>query len=126
MSNIMIAFLGLLVSMAAFTDLPEQMKRVYGESILLGQQIATAGDLRSMSEMLDVHYITRGHYPAEDDFTKWIGDTFKGSNLKGLAEDHWGNVYVYTVSNKGKAYLLRSVGADSIANTDDDMTMSGP
>jgi len=126
MSNIMIAFLGLLVSMAAFTDLPEQMKKVFGDSILLGQQIATAGDMRSMSEMLDVHYITGGRYPAEEDFERWLAGTFKGSNLKNLTEDHWGNVYVYTVSNKGKAYLLRSVGADSIANTDDDMTMSGP
>ena len=126
MSNITMVIFGLIASMAAFTDLPERMQRVFGESILLGQQIATAGDLRSMSEMLDVHYIKRGRYPEEEDFIEWIADTFKGSNLKKLGEDHWGNDYLYVVSNKGKAYLLRSIGADSIVGNDDDMTVRGP
>jgi len=126
MNNMVIAFVALVGSIAAFTDLPEQMKRVYGDSIRMAQQLATAGDLRSISDMLDIHYITRGGYPAEEDFKQWLAETFKESNLKDLSEDHWGNSYIYTVSKKGKAYLLRSVGPDSIADTEDDMTMSGP
>ena len=126
MSNVILIFVALVGSLTAYTVLPEQTKKIFGESIMLSQQIATAGDLRSMSVMLDAHYFTWGRYPAEDDFEDWLADTFKGSNLKDMAEDHWGNPYLYTVSKKGKAYLLRSVGPDSIADTDDDMTINGP
>ena len=120
---VMLVFAGLT---ATFTDLPEKAKRIFDESILAGQQIATAGDLRTMSNMLDAHYFKRGRYPRQEKFEQWLERTFKESNLKELTRDHWGNLYVYQASAGGKSYLLISLGADGVAGTEDDMKVTGP
>jgi len=126
MSNFSLAFMVLAGSLLTFTDLPQQMQQIFDDCILAGQQIATAGDLRSMSTMLDVYYLKHGNYPAEDRFEQWLASTFKESQLKGLTHDHWGNPYVYTVSQRRKAFLLQSSGADGRIGTADDMHVTGP
>lgn len=126
MTNATLAFFALVGSLLAFTDLPEKMKSVFDESVLAAQQIATAGDLRSMSIMLDVYYFKRGRYPRAVKFDRWLEATFKESHLKALNEDHWGNKYIYVADSSRKAYVLLSTGPDGIAETSDDMTVSGP
>lgn len=126
MGNTTLGLLLLVGVAASFTELPEKVKEVIDESILAGQQIATAGDLRTMSNMLDAYYFKNGHYPRQDRFEKWLVKTFKESHLKDLSRDHWGNLYVYLAPADGKYYKLTSAGADGVAGTDDDMTMSGP
>lgn len=125
MGNFSLAF-ALTASLLAFTDLPQQMKQIFDDSILAGQQIATAGDLRSISTMLDAYYLKHGAYPAEDRFSQWLAATFKEGNLKDLAADHWGNPFVYTVPGNRKSYILQSGGADGIVGTSDDMKVTGP
>jgi general secretion pathway protein G len=126
MGNIPLAFVMLAGSLLAFTDLPQQVKQIVDDTILTGQQIATAGDLRSLSTMLDVHYLKRGIYPAEERFGEWLAVTFKENDLKELSQDHWGNSFQYAVSTGRKAYSLSSSGADGIFGTSDDMKVTGP
>jgi len=124
--NISLAGALLAASLLAFTDMPEQMRKIFDESVLTGQQIATAGDLRSLATMLDVHYVRHGHYPATERFPAWLAATFRENHLKDLATDHWGHPLQYATGPARKSYLLRSVGPDGEAGTADDMTVSGP
>lgn len=112
--------------LALSTNVPQKMKHLIDEAIFTGQQVATAGDLRSISNMLDVSYFRHGRYPAENRFGEWLHATFRGSELKEMTQDHWGNEYIYTVTGKGKAFILRSTGPDGIAETEDDMVAFGP
>ena len=118
--------LALLTGLVTFTDIPERIRDILNESIEAAQQIATAGDLRSMSNMLDYHYMKKGRYPREDRFEQWLTATFKENNIKELSLDHWGKPYVYRVGARQKSYLLISLGRDGIPDTDDDMKVSGP
>lgn len=118
--------LTLAASLLVFTDLPQQMKQVFDMSILAGRQLATAGDMRSISTMLDVYALRHGVYPAEDRFGQWMAATFKESPLKEQVTDHWGHPFVYTVFQGRKGYLLQSGGADGVIGTDDDMWVTGP
>lgn len=126
MGNTSLVLVALMGSLLAFTDLPRQVKQIVDDSILTGQQIATAGDLRSMSTMLDVYYFKHGAYPAGDRFGEWLEATFKESHLKDLSYDHWGNPYVYKVSDGRKRFVLQSGGADRVLGTADDMKVTGP
>lgn len=112
--------------LALSTDMPQKMKDIFNEAIATGQQVATAGDLRSMSNMLDAYYFKRGRYPSEKHFEKWLNESFRGGELKSMTLDHWGNAYTYTVTGNGKTFKLRSNGADGIADTEDDMVAFGP
>nr|WP_321465072.1 type II secretion system protein GspG [uncultured Desulfobulbus sp.] len=109
---------------AVYMDVPEQLKGIYQESVAEAQRVSTAGDLKSISVMLDAAWIMDRRLPSEENFADWMAATFKENNVKELAEDHWGSPYVYTVD--GRRYELRSVGPDGEAGTDDDMTISGP
>lgn len=118
--------LALMAGLVTFTDIPERMQEIFTESIKAAQHIATAGDLRSMSNMLDYHYIKRGRYPKEEHFEQWLTATFKESNIKELARNHWGNLYLYRVGVRQKSYTLISMGQDEIKGTGDDMKVTGP
>ncbi len=118
--------LALLTAMAGFTDLPERIRDLVDESIRAAQQIATAGDLRSMSTMLDYHYMRKGKYPRRKDFDKWLAATFKENNLKEFNVDHWGNRYVYRTGDGQMTYVLISPGPDGKTETADDLRVSGP
>lgn len=125
MSNISLAIMILTGSLLAFTDTPEHIRNIIDDSIHAGRQIATAGDLRSMSTMLDAHYFKHGRYPTADRFDAWMASNFKESHIKDLTTDYWGHPYRYTDIG-GQAYRLRSVGEDGQEGTRDDMTVSGP
>lgn len=112
-------------SLVAFTDTPERIRAIIDESVRTGQQLATAGDLHSMSTMLDAHYLKHGRYPATHQFAAWLAAHFKENHLKELAVDHWGQLYRYTDIN-GQRYILRSLGEDGVEGTPDDMTVTGP
>lgn len=114
-----------IASLMAFTDTPQQIRAIIDESIRTGQQLATAGDLRSMSTMLDAYFLKHGRYPRADRFEDWLTANFKENQLKKLSIDHWGHPYRYVVRD-GKAYTLRSLGEDGMEGTADDMTVTGP
>lgn len=120
---------GMLVVIGAMSavalDVPERFRAISSESVAAAQQVITAGDLRSMAVMLDATYLMDRRLPKEEEFADWLAETFKENNAKDLAEDHWGHRYCYTVT-KGRRYELRSVGPDGVADTEDDMSISGP
>lgn len=118
--------LAIMASLFTFTDLPEKLRDLFDESVKASQQIATAGDLRSMSNMLDYHYFKKGRYPRQDRFDTWLAATFKEANLKELSLDHWGTPYRYVVGDKQKSYQLTSAGQDMVMDTDDDLRVTGP
>nr|WP_319393851.1 type II secretion system protein GspG [uncultured Desulfobacter sp.] len=108
------------------TDLPKDMSALFKDTLAAAQQVSTAGDLKSISTMLDASYVMDRRLPAEEDFEKWLGMTFKENHIKDLRVDHWGNPLSYTVLKKNRRYQLRSLGPDGIENTDDDMVKTGP
>ena len=116
----------LAVSAAVYTDIPEYLERLYEDGVLAAQQIATAGDMRTMSVMLDTLYIMERSIPSEAEFPGWIQRNFKENNIKSLAADHWGNPYSYKVLKKNKVYTLRSAGPDGTFGTGDDLVVKGP
>ncbi|MBN2793683.1 MAG: type II secretion system protein GspG [Desulfuromonadales bacterium] len=118
--------LSLIAAAGMLTDAPGKVKSLYEESIETGRYVATAGDLRSISTMLDYHYLRRGRYPRTDRFGKWMTEAFKENQLKSLTIDHWGQEYDYRASANLQAYVLISSGPDGIPGTDDDLKMTGP
>jgi general secretion pathway protein G len=127
MNNITIGMLVVIGSLSAvYADLPEKMKTMFDDSVNAAQQVCTAGDLRSMSVMLDAKYVMDRRLPSEREFDAWLEETFKENNVKDLAEDHWGNRYIYTVSRNRTTYELRSAGPDGVVGNQDDMSISGP
>lgn len=127
MNNITMGMLALLgTASAVYTDVPDKMKGIFDESVEAAQQVSTAGDLHSMSVMLDAAYIMDRELPTKLEWADWLEDTFKENNVKSLSEDHWGNAYVYTVDKAQRNYQLRSAGPDGILNNNDDMVKTGP
>ena len=126
MSNVTAAILALSVSVLLFTDAPERIKELYDEAVLTGGQLATAGDMRSISNMFDYHYLKRGRLPRQEDFGRWLEATFKTSVDRDLAIDHWGTPYVYEVNEELNRYRLISAGPDMEVGTADDLMINGP
>lgn len=123
--------LGMLIALigsaaAVYGGLPEQMRALFDDGLEAAQQVCTAGDLRSISVMLDATYVLDRRLPSEEEFPAWLRETFKETNVKELAADHWGNPYVYARSGNGRSYRLHSLGPDGIRGTGDDMVRSGP
>ena len=104
----------------------ESILQYYDDTVAMARQVSTAGDLRSISLMLDYEFMKRGRLPKEERFGRWLGKNFKENELKAVMVDHWGNDMVYLLSRDGKAYTLQSPGPDGFMDTEDDMTRTGP
>ena len=111
---------------AAYTDLPKQLEEIFTQTVAESQLVVTAGDMKSLSTMLDATYIMDRYLPSEDEFERWMNQSFKENNVKSLMDDHWGNPYIYKLSAKGRKYKLISTGPDGRPGTIDDLSISGP
>ena len=98
----------------------------YDDTTAVARQVATAGDLRTISLMLDYEFMKRGRLPKEERFGRWLAKNFKENELKAVMVDHWGNEMTYLLSRDGKTYTLQSPGPDGLMDTEDDMTRTGP
>lgn len=126
MNATVVGMLAVIAGVSAVAlDVPEQLKGIYEESVAAAQQVSTAGDLKSISVMLDAGYVMDRRLPSEEEFADWLTSTFKENNVKDLARDHWGNGYVYTLTD-GRRYEVRSPGPDGILDNGDDLSVSGP
>lgn len=126
MGNVSLIAAALAASLLISANVPKEVLQLYDDTILAGQQLATAGDLRSMTQMLEIHYLKHGRYPKTEAFDAWLEATFGESHLKPLRQDHWGNDYHYLCHPGRKACELRSLGPDGIADTADDMLVRRP
>ncbi len=127
MNQVMMALLAMIGSASVYyTDVPEKMQALFDDSVESAQLVCTAGDLHSMSVMLDATYVMDRRLPKQKDFEAWLERSFKENNVKSLLVDQWGEPYVYTVSSHRRTYQLRSSGPDMVMNTDDDLIKSGP
>jgi len=127
MNNIILVLLTLTgTATAIYTDVPGRLQTLFDDSVEAAQQVATAGDLHSMSVMLDASYIMDRRLPEVEEFDGWLVKTFKENNVKELSVDHWGSAYRYTLLDDGRGYQLRSAGPDTVFDNDDDMVKTGP
>lgn len=114
------------VSLGLIAGNSDHIMEFYDDTLAMTRQIATAGDLRAISTMLDYAYMKTGRFPAEAKFESWMAENFKENSLKDLMTDHWGNRLIYTATVRHKAYVLISTGPDGIPGTADDMKKTGP
>ncbi len=104
----------------------DDIKKIFDDTVALTQQIATAGDMRSIGIMLDYEFMRRGRYPKTEHFKEWMEKNFKENNLKPLTTDHWEKEFVYKATKDQKRYILISCGPDRIKGTEDDIMITGP
>lgn len=121
-TNTVMIILGMLLAAGNAGDI-----RDYVDEIITGaQQVATAGDLRSISLMLDLHYMKRGRYPESERFGQWMKENFKENQIKDLCRDHWGHALVYSAGPDLHSFKLISIGPDGVEDTPDDLHYTGP
>jgi hypothetical protein len=90
------------------------------------QYVTTAADMRTITKMLDLHYMRKGGYPSEESFESWMRASFKESHLRDIMRDNWGHPFIYRTDESGEEFLLISAGPDGRVNTDDDLKNTGP
>ena len=104
----------------------DEIMEFFNNATEVSRKLATAGDMKTISDILDYNFIKKGRYPSEKYFKKWLRKSFKENNIKAINEDHWGNVYVYKTGKRNRSYTLISKGKDKILGTDDDLKATGP
>ena len=113
------------IALGAVAGNADDIKKFFNDTVAVTQQIATAGDMRSISMMLDYEFIRTGRYPKTEYFKKWMEKKFKENNLKPLTTDHWENELIYRSKRHQKSYTLISCGPDGIEKTEDDLKLTG-
>lgn len=128
MNNLIVSIMILAAAAGAAiqTDLPDKLKDLYMQALTITKQVCTAGDLKTISVMLDAGYIMDRRLPSEEEFKEWMVRTFKENRIKDLTVDHWGNPLIYRCFDSCRRYELRSAGPDGIPDNRDDLVVSGP
>jgi general secretion pathway protein G len=104
----------------------EQIIAFFDNVVLETQKITTAGDIRSICQMLDINFIRKGRYPSEEEFPQWVEQNFKENNIRDNVVDNFGFPFVYTTGPEKKSFKLVSIGPDGLIDTEDDFIISGP
>lgn len=113
-------------ALGLFAGNADYVLEFYDETVANARHLATASDLRSISHMLDYHFMEKGRYPAGKEFLPWLKANFKESQMHELGLDHWGNLLIYQTGKNNKTFVLVSTGPDGIQNTLDDLRVTGP
>lgn len=111
---IMLAFVALAVGMAV----PSTRAQIAGSFQPIKDEIGNRlvpRRLEVMADQLDVRLSRGESLPAS-----WEG--WLRRDYSGIPEDPWGNVYYLTTSRRD--YTVGSMGADGIAGTEDDRTVT--
>ncbi len=114
------------LALGAIAGNANKITAFYDETVENARHLTTVADLRSISNMLDYHFMKTGQYPHGKDFLNWLRKNFKESPLQTLGLDHWGNPLIYRPEAKNKAFVLISMGSDGLMNTSDDLRATGP
>ena len=114
------------IALGAVAGNADEIKKFFDDTVAVTRQIATAGDMRNITMMLDYEFIRYGRCPKTEYFNGWMEKKFKENNLKPLTTDHWGNEYIYTTTGDNKSYTFISCGSDGIEGTEDDLKITGP
>jgi general secretion pathway protein G len=104
----------------------DRIQQFYEEVVAETQRIATAGDMRSISTMLDAGYLKTGRYPKDDRFQTWLEAKFKENSLRDISQDAWETPFRYRSEEAQRGFTLESAGPDKEFGTKDDMKQSGP
>ncbi len=114
------------ISIGAIAGNSDEIMNFFDNTVAASQSLATAADLRSISNMLDYEYMKKGRYPGTDNFIPWMQTAFKENPAAQLGFDHWGTPLRYQATDNRKAYILVSAGSDMLFETSDDMKYTGP
>ncbi|TWI76713.1 general secretion pathway protein G [Desulfobotulus alkaliphilus] len=104
----------------------DEIQGFYEETMTASQRVTAAGDLRSISIMLDYEFMQSGRYPSERNFERWLQQRFQENELRELNRDQWGNTYRYSTGPDRRSFVLASAGPDGEFDTEDDMIRTGP
>jgi hypothetical protein len=119
-------FIIVAMSLGVIAGNSDEFKRLFEDAASMGRQIASAGDLRTIGQMLDYEYMKKGRYPSEKAFPEWMTSSLRESTGRNIHKDHWGNLLVYETGAGGKSFRLTSTGKDGIKGTPDDISYRGP
>ncbi len=114
------------ISLGIIVGNKDDIESFFNEVMNETRRVTTAGDIRTISTMLDYQYIRKGRYPSESQFPRWLLESSKENNVRNIVNDTWGNPFIYTTTKRNKSFTLISTGQDGIYNTDDDMSVTGP
>lgn len=114
------------LALGAIAGNADKIEKFFEETVSNAQHLATASDLRSISNMLDYHFMRTGRYPRPENFKEWMRTQFKESHMKELGVDHWNQPLVYLTDSKRKSFVLVSFGPDGLKDTVDDLRVTGP
>ncbi|MCW7754069.1 type II secretion system protein GspG [Desulfobotulus sp. H1] len=104
----------------------DEIQGFYEETMTASQRVTAAGDLRSISILLDYEFMKTGRYPSERNFERWLQLRFQENDLRELNRDQWGNTYRYSTDPDRRSFILTCAGPDGILDTKDDMIRKGP
>ncbi len=119
-------FLATALSLGIVAGNKDEIEQFVTELMDETQRLTSAGDLRTISNMLDYHFIRKGRYPTEKHFVQWLGRNSKENNIRDVARDSYGNPFLYKTGKRNRSFTLVSTGKDGVLNTEDDMRISGP
>lgn len=114
------------LTLGAIAGNGDEIRALFDSTVAYTQQIATAGDLRTIGYMLDYSFLKTGRYPAAESFTEWLRLNVRESTGRDLGRDHWGRPYLYETTPDRKGFVLLSAGTDGVTGTGDDLQYSGP
>lgn len=114
------------ISLGVIVGNKDEIESFFDEIVEETRRITTAGDLRTISNMLDYHYIKKGRYPSEKQFPGWLLENSKENNMRSVLLDNWGNQFLYATTNNNRRFTLISMGKDGKLNSEDDMYITGP
>ena len=119
-------FLIIAMSLGVIAGNSGEFKELFEDAVGMGRQMASAGDLRAIGQMLDYEFMKKGRYPTQDAFPEWLKSSFKETTGRDILKDHWDNQLVYEASKDRKEFRLTSMGEDGIKGTPDDISYNGP
>ncbi len=114
------------VTLGVIAGNADEAQKLFDDAVVFTQQVATAGDMRTIGYMLDYALLKTGRYPKSDAFDEWLRLNLRETTGRNLLLDHWGRPYVYETSPDRKRFVLLSIGADGVNGTADDLRYSGP
>ena len=113
------------IALGAIAGNSDEIEKFFDDTVAVTQQITTAGDMRTISMMLEYEFIRTGRYPKTEYFKAWMEKNFMENNLKPLTTDHWKRELIYISGRDQKTYTLVSCGPDGIEKTEDDLRITG-
>ncbi len=119
-------FIIVAMSLGIIAGNSDEFRKLFEDAVGMGRQMASAGDLRAIAQMLDYEYMKKGRYPSVNAFPEWMAASFRENTGRNILHDHWNNLLIYEPGIDRKQFRLTSTGEDGVKGTPDDIIYTGP